>query len=221
MTRSTHPSKLQFHWSLKPQPVVSIAPRHPPAGPLPALRAATREHHDRIDRLMDLRRMRDREHYGRLLQVFDTFLAAWEPTVAAALPAGRGPWLRARSRRPFLQRDLRALGVPQLEGRAPVPSLPSAAAAWGSLYVMEGSALGGQVITRHLAEAGLHPGNGAAYFHGWGEATGGMWREFRDQLEGELRAPDRLPAACEAARNTFDTLTHLLESALHERASAA
>lgn len=206
---------------MKSLSVVPAAARALPAGPLPALRAATREHHERIDRLLDLRRMRDREHYARVLQVFDAFLAAWEPAVAAALPAGRREWLRVRSRRAFLQSDLRALDACPLHEAPPVPVLCTAAAAWGSLYVMEGSALGGQVITRNPADAGWRPAGGAAYFHGWGEATAGMWREFRSLLEAELGDPRALGEACDAARATFDTLTHLLESALHERTSAA
>jgi len=98
--------------------------------------------------------------------------------------------------------------------------LPTEAAAWGSLYVLEGSALGGQVITRSLAEAGLHPHNGTAYFHGWGDATPARWREFRAVLEAQLAGPGAVDDACEAARGTFDTLSQLLESALHERTSA-
>lgn len=190
-------------------------------GPLPQLRAATRGHHARIDALMDLRRMRDRRHYAEVLRVLDAFLAAWEPAVAAALPPRWHGWLQARSRRPFLRADLHALGVAPCRRDAAAPALRGTAAAWGSLYVMEGSALGGQVITRSLAEAGLRPEHGSAYFHGWGDATGTMWREFRALLEAQLAEPHAVAQACEAACRTFDTLSDLLESSLHERASAA
>lgn len=201
--------------------VPSPPEHHAPAGPLPALRAATREHHDRIDRLMDLRRMREPGHYARVLQVFDAFLHAWEPAVAAALPPSRRAWLQARSRRAFLQQDLTALGIGPAALSIDIAPLPDAAAAWGSLYVIEGSALGGQVITRSLAQAGLHPHDGAAYFHGWGDATAAMWREFRALLDAELATPRALDQACTAACATFDTLTHFLEPVLHERTSAA
>jgi heme oxygenase len=170
---------------------------------------------------MDLRRLRDGAHYARVLQVFEAFLAAWEPSVAAALPPAHSDWLQARSRRPFLLRDLQVLGVPALQQTVPLAPLAGAASAWGSIYVMEGSALGGQVITRSLAEAGLHPHSGAAYFHGWGEATAAMWREFRELLETELAQPVAADQACQAARRTFDTLSALLESTSHERTAAA
>ncbi|RYF17664.1 MAG: heme oxygenase [Comamonadaceae bacterium] len=191
------------------------------AGPLAQLRAATRAHHQRIDRLMDLRRMRDPGHYAGVLRVFDAFLAAWEPAVAAALPPQWHAWLDARSRRPFLERDLAVLGIAPADADARVPSLSSAAAAWGSVYVMEGSALGGQFITRSLAEAGLFPHRGAAYFHGWGERTASMWRDCRTTLEEQLADPRALADACDAACRTFDTLSNLLESALHERTAVA
>lgn len=196
-----------------------IAPS--PGSPLASLRAATHAQHERIDRLMDVARMADRQHYRRVLQVFDVFLAAWEQAVAAALPASWNAWLQARSRRAFLRQDLHALAIPPLARPFEFPPLASPEAAWGSLYVMEGSALGGQVITRALAASGLAPDAGAAYFHGWGAETGAMWREFRALLDRELDGAQRVERACAAARDTFDQLTALLEQALHERSPAA
>jgi heme oxygenase len=155
-----------------------------------------------------------------VLQVLDAFLAAWEPAMATALPARFHQWLDARSRRPFLQRDLQALGIPAAPP-AVLPPFDSDAAAWGSLYVLEGSALGGRVITRGLASAGLHAGTGAAYFHGWGDDVGDMWREARELLLSELAAPAAVAQACDAACATFDTLSVLLENAWHERPAAA
>lgn len=187
---------------------------------LAALRRATRAHHDRVDRLVDLQRLRQPDHYACVLQVLDAFLAGWEPAVAAALPPRWQEWLRLRSRRAFLQSDLRELGI-AAAAPASVPALGGEAAAWGSIYVMEGSALGGQFIARALAHQGLTPGNGAAYFHGWGDATAGMWRDVRAQLGAQLVTPAAIAQACAAAAATFDSLSHLLESNLHERAPAA
>lgn len=189
----------------------------PVPGPLPALRAATRAHHDRLDRLLDLRRLGDRRRYGRVLQGMDGFLADWEAHVATALPAAWHGWLHRRSRRHFLRQDLRALGIASTAPHGPMPGLGSAAAAWGSVYVIEGSALGGQVITRTLADAGLTPERGAAYFHGWGADTGRMWHDARRLLEGQLADPASLAQACEGACATFDALAHHFERVLHER----
>ncbi len=191
------------------------------ASPLAALRSATREHHHRIDRLLDLHALADRSRYIRVLEVFHGFLPAWEQAVLSALPLHWHAWMQQRSRRHFLEQDVRAMGLAPLTRRVTHPPLTGPAAAWGSTYVIEGSALGGQVITRVLAANGLDTSNGAAYFRGWGAATGAMWREFRGVLEAELQAPGAVEQACEAACLTFDTLTVLLDQALHERAAAA
>lgn len=193
--------------------------RHPDhADPLTALRSATREHHERVDRLMDVERMREPAHYARVLRVLHAFLAGWEPAVAAALPARWRPWLQARSRRSFLEKDLQGLGVAPGPAAA-VPPFPDPAAAWGSVYVMEGSALGGQFISRALAGTGRD--GATSYFRGWGEATGSMWREARQLLAAQLDTPAAIACACDAARQTFDTLAHLLEALPHERTPAA
>jgi heme oxygenase len=61
---------------------------------------------------------------------------------------------------------------------------PGKAVFLGAMYVIEGSTLGGQYIARHVEHAlGLFPGNGDAYFRGFGDRTGSMWREFQDALE--------------------------------------
>jgi heme oxygenase len=202
-------------------PAARSSPAAHRAGPLPALRAATRAHHARIDRLVDLRQLRDGQRYGRVLQGLAGFLPPWEAAVGSALPAGWHTWLRLRSRRPFLQQDLRALGLAASAPPATLPLLPTAAAAWGAVYVMEGASLGGQVITRSLAAAGIGPERGAAYFHGWGAATGPMWQEVRSLLDRQLADSDSVAQACGAACATFDALALHLESILHERAPSA
>lgn len=127
MTRSPHPQKLSRYVVVLLSAVPSRNPAGP-SGPVLSLRAATRTHHDRIDRLIDLRRLVDRAYYARVLQVFDAFLAGWEARVLAALPQRRQTWLRQRSRRGFLQQDLRVLGVAPCAAATELPALATAAA---------------------------------------------------------------------------------------------
>ena len=204
-------------------PTEAIAePVAPAANALAELRLATRDRHARIDRLMNLRRMRDRGHYGRVLLAFDSFLAPWEQSVASALPARWQGWLHQRSRRPFLRKDLAALSLsPRPAAPLAMPRLAGNSAAWGSLYVMEGSALGGQVITRALAPAGLLPDQGASYFHGWGADTTAMWQDFLLQLQAEVATSAAVESACAAACETFDALTAHLHEFLDERIALA
>ena len=187
-----------------------------------ALRSATAGRHRAIEALLVFDTLADRARYARILQGFERFLAAWEPAVAAALPPSWRPWVAARSRHAMLLADLHALDVPVygagdldvLQGVA----LRSVAAALGSLYVIEGSALGGQVIAKLLREKlAIVPEEGGAYFHGFGERTGAMWREFRERLQqgaGTTLAQAQEASLC--AAQTFDALTVVFRATLHE-----
>lgn len=189
-------------------------------GLLPELRAATRTHHDRIERLLALDGPMPLARYATLLAGFERFLAQWEPEVRAALPVRLHGWLAARGRLGFIAQDLAFLAphLPALAvGAAPrcLPA-PTLAAAFGSLYVIEGSALGGQVVTPRLQrEMGLLPGRGASYFHGFGDGTGALWREFRLLAAAEVGdSPAQRREACRAAAQTFEALIATFEPLL-------
>src|SRR4051812_37886146 len=111
-----------------------------------ALRDATATRHADIDALLALRRPFGRAHYVRVLQGFAAFLTAWEPCMARALPPHWQDWFAQTRRLPLVQRDLAALNVSRIPAAIVLPPLDSVAAALGSLYVLEGSALGGQFI---------------------------------------------------------------------------
>jgi heme oxygenase len=205
-----------------PPPAGAPLPRMSPSPPQPllaALRRATRERHDRIEALLRLDAPMTRRRYGAILRGFHAFLGCWEPAVRAALPARLHDWFDVRCRSRFAAEDLRFLGaetVPQLAERAQRAvgglSLAAHAAPFGSMYVIEGSALGGQVLVQRLADSGLAPGRGASYFHGFGERTGAMWREFRELAATEV-GPGReaLETACREAERTFDALLATFE----------
>jgi heme oxygenase len=75
------------------------------------------------------------------------------------------------------------------------------------LYVLEGSTLGGQLISRHInLVIGLAPGHGCDFFSGHGGATGEMWQRFRNSVEAYASArPSEPPAVIESAVRTFQT----------------
>ena len=81
------------------------------------------------------------------------------------------------------------------------------AKAFGTLYVMEGATLGGQVINRHLKEhLGLTPENGGVFFNGYGQMTGPMWKAFGASIEAfaaSANADDEIVAAAKDAFTSF------------------
>ena len=182
-----------------------------------ALRRSTAQRHAAIEDLLALGSPFGLDHYGRVLCGFEAFLSVWEPAVARSLPEKLRPWFLSRCRSDLARRDLAALGLP----RVPAPPaahflLPGLPAALGSLYVLEGSALGGQVIARQAArDHALGPQDGAAYFNGWGARTGAMWREFQQVLEVHDPGPQGRAQACASAQATFDGLSATFASVLH------
>ncbi|TPG49200.1 biliverdin-producing heme oxygenase [Roseomonas nepalensis] len=167
------------------------------------LRAGTREEHERLDAGLDLTSATlTAGRYRRVLERFHGFWAGWEPRVAAEL--GDEALFGPRRRLHLVRDDLRALGARTEDlPVCPPPPIRGRAEAMGSLYVMEGSTLGGRVILKRLDGLGLPEGS-RGYFAGHGARTGAMWTAFLERLEAEAE-PDT-DAVLRGARATFATL---------------
>lgn len=77
---------------------------------------------------------------------------------------------------------------------------PTKASAWGELYVIEGSALGGRVIVRHLRELYPHLPH---RFYAIGENAPASWRRFQSLLDHALPDEASQEAAVHAAQRMF------------------
>jgi heme oxygenase len=191
-----------------------VSPRHArSADVLTELRTATAVEHEQVETtlgLMDHRLGRD-----RLVAVLARLHAFW-----TAAEAGLDAWARhwpadaetvawSRRRRAHLfAADLRALG-----GEADAATLPELPAvedtdqALGRLYVLEGSTLGGTVISRHLATLpALGPGVRLDAFSPYGPETGAMWHAFRRVTRDRVAAGGDAGRVVGAARATFGAL---------------
>lgn len=104
----------------------------------------------------------------------------------------------------MLEADLAWFGVSPILGERPaMPRLDTTGRLLGAMYVLEGSALGGLVIARHLERVlALNPGQGNAYFRGFGERTGAIWIEFCEVLQRSV-AEEETETAALAAREMF------------------
>lgn len=155
-----------------------------------------------------------RAAYRRLLAAFYGWLEPWEAALGADLPARFLPFFETRRKCPALRADLAWLGAPVDAGTPRARALPamhSLAGLLGSMYVIEGSTLGGQIIAPRIAERlGLGSADGIRYFSGYGEATGAMWQAFRRRLTEEL-STDVHGEACRAACETFSSLQDWFE----------
>jgi heme oxygenase len=88
---------------------------------------------------------------------------------------------------------------------AKAPQLQTEAQAWGTLYVMEGSTLGGAVIAKSLQKNNdLTTYMPPVFYGSYGKQTGALWKEFRSKLEAAFTNPEAEQEAVKAAAQTFD-----------------
>ena len=173
--------------------------------------------HERVEHAVALpARLRSEASYAELLTRFYGLCAPFEVELQRAAaeesiaPELVGLDLASRCRASRIVDDLRVLGwndeavaaIPRLEEP---PMLSDAASVYGCLYVLEGSTLGGQVISREVElRLGLTPQHGCWFFAGYGEQTRPMWTSFCRQLTAFAEAnPTTHDAIVAAAAETF------------------
>lgn len=159
-----------------------------------ALRRATAAAHDEVDALFSRVDLTDAAGY----RAFLSSQARAHLPVEAALNAARAEQViadwPARRRAALLRADLAELGGDATHG--PEPVLDHAAAVAGTVYVLEGSRLGGAML-REMVGPGLPTRFLAA------PAAPGAWRALLLDLDELLADPADLDRAAQAARSTF------------------
>ncbi len=183
---------------------------------LEALRAGTALLHVALEkRLPFFSEQLDADWYRRLIQAYYGFYQPMEAALhdSGLIPDGFDAQLRVKT--PTLVSDLQALGLSAhaLPLCAHLPPLDTPAACLGTLYVLEGATLGGQVLRREMAERlDVNADNGGAFLNVYGAETGRRWKDFLDYLgRMPLDAPAR-QCAVDAARSTFSCFEQWLDS---------
>ncbi|RYZ75380.1 MAG: biliverdin-producing heme oxygenase [Proteobacteria bacterium] len=189
---------------------------------LQRLRFETRSAHEQLEKNIDLLgRAWTMEFYRDLLEKFYGFYSIIEPPIFAHLQWEQvGINVDERRKTYSLSQDLEFIGLGSQEiARLPhCKSAPIAGTfpqALGCAYVLEGSTLGGQVITRHLRrQLGVKPGYGATFFTSYGPDISSKWRDFTNVLNScEFSEADE-DMLVQYACNTFSTFDHWLRDLL-------
>lgn len=170
------------------------------------LRAATRANHERVDRRFGAYDLARPDDYRRFLVAHRAVLPACEAILAVSGAAALLPDWPLRRRASALDADLASLGVDPDGDRAPgfLPEAPlDAAAAWGMMYVLEGSRLGGAVLARRVADNPDAACRDATRYltHGHGLR---LWPTFVAAFDRSAVVGDNLDAVTASAGATFD-----------------
>lgn len=153
----------------------------------------------------------------RAFQVFHAFYAWVEPRLSPRLaPAGLCALYRPRLS--WLDADLALLEIPALPAVSLDPMPSSRAGLLGVIYAIEGSALGGQVLQRHLRERlGDDFALRLSYFQRMAEGIGPHWQAVLNTLRAELNDASALHAAVDGVEWVFSSLIALADAARHDR----
>ncbi len=142
----------------------------------------------------------------RALRKFLGFHLAWEPGFADSELFA--PLMMHRGRARLAAADLEALGLPREDiVRVPVCEAAaklhrSAEVTMGSLYVMEGSTLGGALIAKALRNEPWVPPQGLQYFSPPNRDPRSDWHELKTWAEARFR-PATWAAIEQGAQETF------------------
>jgi heme oxygenase len=151
---------------------------------LQKLKESTRQQHEDVEEAVDVMgNMFNLDDYKRLISKFWAFYAAYEPVLPYAELKEAGFDYDERRKLRWLEADAKVLELGEVEEFDGIPDVSSLPKAFGSLYVIEGSTLGGAVISRHLNQhLGLTPENGGSFYASYGQQVGPMWKQFGEAV---------------------------------------
>lgn len=150
------------------------------------------------------------EQYAYILSRYYLFYQALEPQIAAHLET----YYPIIYKHPWLVADLKVLDWTPPQTGGPDVQLSTVDEAVGTLYVLEGATLGGQIIRRHLAR--ILPNAPQRFFTGYGSRTGQNWRQFLGFLE-QIEPKVQHDLAVNAANATFSAFDNWLQMKPNDR----
>ncbi|WP_448663530.1 biliverdin-producing heme oxygenase [Sphingomonas sp. CJ20] len=161
-----------------------------------ALREATAAAHDRVDAAFGAFDLGDRAGYAAFLRAHADAIGPIEAALDAGDAARLFPDWPERRRAGLLAEDLAMLGHRATPAPAPLPPLSDPAAIAGTLYVLEGSRLGGRFLARQLPADFPR-----AYLNADQRAE--KWTQLLEHIEKLLQDASALEAARFAALAAF------------------
>lgn len=150
--------------------------------------------------------------YNTILQKFYGFFSPLEELISQYSPEDYLEDYQERRKAQLLLQDLNKIDNDHFSQQLPdicddLPNITNTDGAMGALYVMEGSTLGGQMISRHVEKTlGFTPSNGTAFFYGYGKDTGKRWKKFQQAMQQYTSRQPTHTQLITGAQHTFSKL---------------
>lgn len=184
---------------------------------LEQLKSETLSNHQELEKnlILKLKGMRTLEDYIHILQIFYAYFGALEDQINEHIGTDQLSDYAERRKTLSIKNDILALNgvVPEKAAAADLPVIQNVLQAFGALYVIEGSTLGGQVISKMIAkQLPLTNGEGISFFTSYGEETMAMWNSFKLVLESHANNMEQADVITESANETFQKFKVWMES---------
>lgn len=141
------------------------------------LKEITRPLHDKLEQ--DLNLLRPDFSIDDYIFVLERFYGFYKPLEEVL------SFTSDRAKTKSLETDLMHFGINpnRIEVTHSLPDLSTSSHVFGLRYVIEGSTLGGQILSKHYKEIfDISPDSGCFFFSGYGKDTMVKWKEFQEEL---------------------------------------
>ena len=171
--------------------------------------------HQEVEQLFlpKLNAIQSPEDYAAILQTFYSFFHPVEEKIQQYLTPGVLPDIAKRRTALLIVDDLAYLGMPiSLLPCTALPQITDSTQAFGAMYVLEGSTLGGRMIAKMLAKNQKLsiPPVAMNFFSGYKDETGKMWTRFVEVLNQQKDAD----TIVHSANQTFYYLKNWMQETL-------
>lgn len=192
------------------------------------LRSETKAAHQALEKLIipQIKNIRNNEDYIRLLELFYGYFYPIEKLIDKHLDTTLVPDYNNRRKATRLIQDIYASGGrPSHETAEDLPEITSTAEALGAMYVLEGSTLGGKIISKMIVQnLSLTNEDAVSFFKGYGDASDDMWAAFTQVLNNyteDTATQSRIVEAADATFKKFINWVELSRTARETTANAA
>jgi len=173
------------------------------------LKKNTTEQHLALEAVVEpqLQALKSKDDYAAFLRRFYGYFKPVESLIEKYINATVLPDIAQRRKAGLIVQDLTFSNthIEALPLATQLPEISNTVEAFGALYVLEGSTLGGRGITRLLLKKEalqLRPAE-VRFFNGYGEQTGAMWTSFLKSLNQFTNNPAAVQQQIATANDTF------------------
>lgn len=169
------------------------------------IKEATKQAHQELEKtvVLQLKNVRSQADYAEVLKNFYAYFDAVEKVITPFIHQETLPDIVERRNSSYLKKDIEELGSEtDVLPLAVAPVITNIQQAFGAMYVLEGSIMGGPHIVQMLQKYGME--KGFHFFSGYGADSGKMWAAFTEILNQIPKTEEEEDIMVKAANETFE-----------------